>query len=157
MVEQYAENINWTEESLIMRTIARMSDARASEKINAYYDYFEDAYQMTLNYLPIESQTKLERDARLCYKTLKELESEANITSRVELMKRVKKDFADTHKFFIFKGLAYRGTQKIESDAEMNFEEKDFDLWTRIVRDNTGLKGAIEGATTTKTDEANGK
>lgn len=153
MADQVQENVNWNMETLVLQTIGNMSRARAKKEYDAYFDYFEDAFQMTMNYLPVDSQIDLENDVRSLYATLQKVEEEVkHEAERMKAIQKLKMLFANTHKFYIFKALARMGIQKPEIEGEVDFNEVDFDDFKNIIRTNSGMKTAIEEVKPNATD-----
>lgn len=144
MAEQSVD-ANFNQEQLVIRTIQKMSDAAAKNEIEEYFSYFFDAYQLTMNYHDTDARLKLENDVHLYISSVETAKTTfKNEGERDKYVRAVKKDFADTHKYFIMAALANMGIQKIEKEGEIDFAELSFEDLSKVVRNNSGLEGSIK-------------
>jgi len=156
METQEQHESKWNVNLLVVQTLLKMSDKRAEGNIEAYFSYFFDAFQMTMNYHPSETRIALEKDMQLFYKAKEELKTKyPNEGERLKHERLLMLDFADKHKFFPYAALSNMGIQKSEMEGEVDFGQLGIEKIAAIVRNNSGIQGSIAAAE--KKDDKDGR
>ena len=135
-----AELHNKPEEILAFKFIESMENKRAAKDIFGYFVYFDAAFHMMLNYMPIELKIGLQADYNAFQEKYYETkETEKNETARNNKIKDLQEDFADKHKMFIYTALQHRGWQKPQIDGELNFADLSPQELAILVRSGESL------------------
>ena len=118
------ESHNKPEEILCFKFIEWMETNLANKNIYAYFSYFDAAFHMMMNYLPMDVKLELQQEYDLFqekYYALKENEKNDR-TKEIKILE-LKEDFANKHKMFVYQALQNRGFQKPPIDGEINSKE----------------------------------
>ena len=132
---------NKPEEILVFKFIESMENKLAAKDIYGYYVYFDAAFHMMLNYLPVEMKQALQAEYEEYQKKLYEIKTtKKNESTRDKEILELKEDFADKHKIFVYVALQHRGWQKPQIDGELDFKELTPEQAAILIRGNEPLE-----------------
>lgn len=135
MAESEIERTNWTEEQLVMQFIGKARMAKAEKNIFAYFTFFEGAFGMMLAYMPLDIRKECEADYMDFIVKRHEIQkSDKNEKTKTDAINDLMLNFADTHNLFVYQSLQYRGWQKPEIDAELDWKDITVDEFEALVR-----------------------
>lgn len=132
---------NKPEEILAFKFIEAMEDKLAAKDIYGYFTYFNAAFHMMLNYLPVETKQELQAEWDDYQEKYYEIKAkEKNESTRDKKIMELREDFADKHKMFVYTALQHRGWQKPQIDGELNLNELTPEQLAILVRSNEKLE-----------------
>lgn len=132
---------------LVLDTTRRMRDAQAAGRIDEYYTHFEYGLQLLLSHMEIEIRSLIEEDFKTLELAIAVLKKDtSNTTSKATQIQELKKDFADSHRYFIFDTLPRASIIKINRDGAIDFKKHDFEQLQAIVRTTGGLPSTLKNA-----------
>lgn len=135
----------------------RFSRMVAAEEEQDWWKYFVNFKFICYRLMPHMHPTVREgiaKDFELLYKTLDGIETnEQNDLSKKTKANEIRRNFVDTHQAYLFDTLPNAGLANIKADGDVDWNILDFKTFRRIIRDNSGMKTAVEVANQEDEDE----
>lgn len=147
------EDISKSYQILVLKTTERFIEAHAAQERWRYFSFFRSDLELLMRHLDLEDQQALEQDFQTLKKMLKEiaLSKDYNAEEKKRRTTELQENFADEHRFYIYKAFPKAGIQKPEQEGTMDYSKHDIDQLKQIIRAGKGvgeaaLKEAAETA-----------
>lgn len=144
--QQGNTDLNVTYHQLVLNLITHMTNARAAGRRFEYASYFTDALLMLGPYLPLADKPIVEADLRALDERIAKIEPKLGAEARKDAELIMRGEFADEHKFYLYRAFERARIISITDEGTLDFTKLDVETLVRVIRNDTGLGSALEGA-----------
>lgn len=131
-----SEDISKTYNYLVLKEIEKMIDSHALREQWKYFTYFRGSYELLSKHLDMEDLQQLELDWQAFKAALKRIAQDKELNPELKKTKtlELQENFADEHRFYIYKAFPKAGITKPEQEGVMDFNTKDIEQVKAIIR-----------------------
>ena len=139
------QNISFQYQILVLREVEKMLDDHAMKDKWKYFSHFRASFELLQRHLDIEDLQELEKDWVLLKDAIKKINTDKNLDASVRktITEDIQENFADNHRFYIYKAFTKAGIIRPEQEGTMDFSKHDIEQVKAIIRAG-GSKSAIE-------------
>jgi hypothetical protein len=134
-------DISVTYHNVVLNIITNMTHAEAQGRKKEYVTYFLNALEMLAPYLPATDSPKCEaglKELQDRIQKIKEKEGTEGLNTQAinDQVLNEKCNFADEHKFYIYRAFERAKIISLSEEGELDFDKVDFDTVIKVVRNS---------------------
>ena len=131
-----SQSISFQYQILVLREVEKMIDDHARKDKWQYFSHFRASFELLQRHLDMEDLQALEADWKVLKEMIKKLgqDTKKDESVRKKETEELQENFADNHRFYIYKAFTKAGIIRPEQEGTMDFNKHDIEQVKSIIR-----------------------